>query len=132
MGALLTVSVCPSDARLSLSTAWITASMMSPGQVCRPNTPLTLRQHPPQPPRTIRKPLHRRPERVEHRHVQVRQRRVLRVDEVLPGPESAAGAAGDDDGEVVRVVAIAVAQAGAEEDHRVVEDRAVALLHVAQ
>ena len=66
------------------------------------------------------------------RDVEVRQRRVFGVHQVLPGGDAAAAAAAEHDGQVVRIVAVAVADAAAEQDHGIVEHDAVAFLHVAQ
>ena len=74
-------------------------------------------------PGAIGEPLDRGADAVEHRHVQVAERRVLAVDEVPTRRQRAAGPAGQHGRQVVRVVLVAVAQGRAEQHHRVVQQR---------
>ena len=48
---------------------------------------------------------------------------------MLPGIDAAAAAPAEDQRQLVRIVAIAVAQRGAEQDHRIVEHVGIALFH---
>ena len=67
------------------------------------------------------------PHAVEQGQVQVHQRRVLREPQVATGLQRPAAVAGDEDRQVVVVVTIAVAVAGAVHDHAMIEQAAVAL-----
>src|SRR5438132_784944 len=60
---------------------------------------------------------------VEHRHPEVVERRVLVVTNMTAGLDRAATAAGQEDGEIVVVVGVAVGVTAAVGDHAVVEER---------
>ena len=70
--------------------------------------------------------LHRRAHPRQQPAPQIRELRVLLTHHMPPRGEGAATLAGDDDGEVARVVRVAVAHAGAEDDHRVIQQRPLA------
>src|SRR5262245_36257341 len=65
---------------------------------------------------------------IQHRDVQVAQRRILRRRNVLAGLDATAAPPAQQDREVVRVVLVAVRQAGPAHDHRVVEQGPLAFL----
>src|SRR6266481_2500541 len=77
----------------------------------------------------ISESLHWRAECIQHRHIQVREGSVFGVLQVLAGVDAAAPAASQHQREFVRAVAVTVAERGSEEDHGVVENCGVALLH---
>src|SRR5262245_45619750 len=91
-----------------------------------------LGQHSPQRPRAVRELLYRCSKCVQHAQIKIGQRRVLFIDQMLPASDPPAAATADDDGQIVGAVGVAVAQARAEQDHRVVEYRAIAFFHPAQ
>ena len=64
---------------------------------------------------------------LEHREVQIIQGRLLGIDEVPAALDRAAALAGEEDRQVVVVVAVAVADPAAVDDHRMVEERPFAL-----
>ncbi len=66
---------------------------------------------------------------IEQRQVQVRHRRVFGIDDVVVATEAAA-ATDDEDRKVFVEMAIAVAQAAAVDDDRVVEERPVTIRRV--
>src|SRR5262245_9129411 len=76
--------------------------------------------------------LYRSAERIEHRNGQVRHRAVFLVHQMLPSGETPAPTAGKNQWRVVGAVLVAIANAGAEEHHRVIEYVRFAFLHGAQ
>ena len=64
---------------------------------------------------------------VEQREVQVRQRRLLRIPDVIAALDAADAAARDDDRQVAMIVDVRIAHAAAEQVRRVIEQRAVAV-----
>ena len=68
---------------------------------------------------------------VEHRDAEIHERRVFRIPDVPAALQLTAGVAGEDDRQLERRVAIAVAHAGAVDEQRVIEQRAVAVGGVA-
>src|SRR5436309_3358137 len=80
----------------------------------------------------VREALHRRPEGIQERHVQIRQRRIFRIFAMLARVDPPAAAPAHNDRQLVRAMAVAVAQGRAEEDHRIVEYGRLAFLHRAE
>ena len=60
------------------------------------------------------------------------RRRILRVDQVLARRDAAAAASRQHQRQPVRIVLVAVAERRPEQDHRIVQHRAFAFLHVAE
>src|SRR5262245_8384531 len=75
---------------------------------------------------TVTQPVHMNIHAVQHAQEQIRQRRFPPVNNVPPRFQRAAALAGDEDGQVVVVVPVAVAVAAAVDEHALVEQRAVA------
>ena len=69
---------------------------------------------------------HGRAHAIEHRHVKVAEWSVLRASDVAARVELPAGAAGQNDREIVGIVPIAVGKARSEQNHRVIHQRAIA------
>src|SRR5213595_2917405 len=73
----------------------------------------------------IAKPLLFHAHGVQHRQIQIAQWRVSGEANVAAGLDESAAAAGEDYWQLVVIVAIAVADAAAQHDHRMIEQRAV-------
>src|SRR5690349_10784461 len=56
----------------------------------------------------------------EHGAVEVAERGFLRIDKVASGREGSPALPGQDDGQVVRIVRVAVPHAGAQQDHGII------------
>src|SRR5438046_6561766 len=74
--------------------------------------------------------LRRHAEEVEHRELQVRQRRVLWIDEMASALESARASADEQRRERTVRMAIAVADCSAVKNHHVIEQRSVAVWRI--
>src|SRR5262245_35107796 len=66
---------------------------------------------------------------LDQRQVQVRHRRIAGNPNVLPASDTASSAAGDQHWQIVMEMDIAVAHARTIENHDVVEQRSIAVLH---
>src|SRR3954471_13075194 len=64
----------------------------------------------------------------EHGSVEVAERGFLRIDQVPSRGEGSPALPGQDDGQVVRIVRVAIAHARAQQDHRIIEQRPVPFL----
>jgi len=80
----------------------------------------------------VSKPFHGRAKGIEQAQIQIRQRSVLLVHEVLPTRETPTAAATDDEGQIVRAVSISIAEASTKQDHGIVENGSFAFLHASQ
>src|SRR2546423_10295024 len=89
-------------------------------------------QHAARGPGAVGETFYLRSKRIQHGNKEIRERTIFRVDEMLSGVDAAPTTSAEDNGQIMGVMDIPIAHPRPEKDHRIVKQRAFALLDVAQ